>query len=155
MQLFRKNRSFYKVGFSKSICFCKSFKESALMPLYISWFVVAEMGSCRPANQIARHFVVFRPSSFGCTSFLMSRCTRALNGQVNFCGRGAWKMRGHGILEETPAAPFCSGAHLISGNPDAVGVDKRRWGVVQPVGHHTVNVDGEGSNPSAPANFSA
>ena len=25
------------------------------------------------------------------------------------------------------------------------------WGVVQPVGHHTVNVDGEGSNPSAPA----
>src|SRR4029077_18281638 len=26
------------------------------------------------------------------------------------------------------------------------------WGVVQPVGHHTVNVDGEGSNPSAPAN---
>src|ERR1700681_2987200 len=28
-----------------------------------------------------------------------------------------------------------------------------RWGVVQPVGHHTVNVDGEGSNPSAPANF--
>ena len=29
-----------------------------------------------------------------------------------------------------------------------------RWGVVQPVGHHTVNVDGEGSNPSAPANSS-
>ena len=28
-----------------------------------------------------------------------------------------------------------------------------RWGVVQLVGHHTVNVDGEGSNPSAPANF--
>src|SRR4029077_18290636 len=27
------------------------------------------------------------------------------------------------------------------------------WGVVQPVGHHTVNVDGEGSNPSAPANL--
>jgi hypothetical protein len=27
--------------------------------------------------------------------------------------------------------------------------------VVQPVGHHTVNVDGEGSNPSAPANFPA
>jgi hypothetical protein len=29
-----------------------------------------------------------------------------------------------------------------------------RWGVVQPVGHLTVNEDGEGSNPSAPANFS-
>ena len=26
-----------------------------------------------------------------------------------------------------------------------------RWGVVQPVGHLTVNEDGEGSNPSAPA----
>src|SRR5215467_4416617 len=27
------------------------------------------------------------------------------------------------------------------------------WGVVQPVGHLTVNEDGEGSNPSAPANL--
>ena len=27
-----------------------------------------------------------------------------------------------------------------------------RWGVVQLVGHLTVNEDGEGSNPSAPAN---
>ena len=27
------------------------------------------------------------------------------------------------------------------------------WGVVQLVGHLTVNEDGEGSNPSAPANF--
>jgi hypothetical protein len=62
-------------------------------------------------------------------------------------------MRGHGILEEPSAAPFCSGAHPLSGNPDAVGAGERRWGVVQPVGHHTVNVDGEGSNPSAPANF--
>jgi hypothetical protein len=33
-------------------------------------------------------------------------------------------------------------------------VDERRWGVVQPVGHLTVNEDGEGSNPSAPAKFS-
>ena len=31
---------------------------------------------------------------------------------------------------------------------------RARWGVVQPVGHLTVNEDGEGSNPSAPANFS-
>ena len=30
---------------------------------------------------------------------------------------------------------------------------KPRWGVVQLVGHLTVNEDGEGSNPSAPANF--
>jgi hypothetical protein len=28
-----------------------------------------------------------------------------------------------------------------------------RWGVVQLVGHLTVNEDGEGSNPSAPANL--
>jgi hypothetical protein len=26
-----------------------------------------------------------------------------------------------------------------------------RWGVVQPVGHRTVNADGGGSNPPAPA----
>ena len=121
------------------------------MPFYTSWFVVAEMRSCRPADQNARHFVVLRPSSFGWTSFLMSRCTRALNGEINLCGRGAWEMRGRGILEEPRAAPFCSGAHPLSGNPDAVGAGERRWGVVQPVGHHTVNVDGEGSNPSAPA----
>ena len=30
---------------------------------------------------------------------------------------------------------------------------KTRWGVVQLVGHLTVNEDGEGSNPSAPAKF--
>ena len=30
---------------------------------------------------------------------------------------------------------------------------QRRWGVVQSVGHLTVNEDGEGSNPSAPAKF--
>ena len=30
---------------------------------------------------------------------------------------------------------------------------KTRWGVVQLVGHLTVNEDGEGSNPSAPANL--
>jgi hypothetical protein len=34
-----------------------------------------------------------------------------------------------------------------------VGGATSRWGVVQPVGHLTVNEDGEGSNPSAPANF--
>src|SRR5260370_36538044 len=37
--------------------------------------------------------------SFGWTSFLMSRCTRALNGQMNFCRREARDMYGHGILE--------------------------------------------------------
>src|SRR6266436_3657736 len=35
------------------------------------------------------------------------------------------------------------------------GSAARRWGVVQLVGHLTVNEDGEGSNPSAPANLSS
>jgi hypothetical protein len=44
------------------------------------------------------------------------------------------------------ARPAGSGPHRSShANP--------RWGVVQLVGHLTVNEDGEGSNPSAPANF--
>jgi hypothetical protein len=34
-----------------------------------------------------------------------------------------------------------------------VVADAFNWGVVQLVGHLTVNEDGEGSNPSAPANF--
>jgi hypothetical protein len=33
----------------------------------------------------------------------------------------------------------------------ASSLTQYRWGVVQPVGHLTVNEDGEGSNPSAPA----
>src|SRR5215467_7406775 len=39
---------------------------------------------------------------------------------------------------------------MLCSRPPAAGP---RWGVVQPVGHLTVNEDGEGSNPSAPANF--
>jgi hypothetical protein len=33
------------------------------------------------------------------------------------------------------------------------GAKNACWGVVQLVGHLTVNEDGEGSNPSAPAKF--
>src|SRR5712664_3650791 len=40
----------------------------------------------------------------------------------------------------------------IGASPDKSGAKKARWGVVQLVGHLTVNEDGEGSNPSAPAN---
>jgi hypothetical protein len=36
--------------------------------------------------------------------------------------------------------------------PGMLGGINGRWGVVQLVGHLTVNEDGEGSNPSAPAN---
>ena len=41
---------------------------------------------------------------------------------------------------------------LASALPEAAAANFR-WGVVQPVGHLTVNEDGEGSNPSAPANL--
>jgi hypothetical protein len=37
-------------------------------------------------------------------------------------------------------------------SPGQKGAKKACWGVVQLVGHLTVNEDGEGSNPSAPAN---
>ena len=59
---------------------------------------------------------------------------------------------GRAILEKPSAGARYGGAYLLSfdgGRPL-----QPRWGVVQPVGHHTVNVDGEGSNPSAPAKFS-
>src|SRR5208337_349868 len=46
------------------------------------------------------------------------------------------------LLRRSAAAPALPGAAI-----------ERRWGVVQLVGHLTVNEDGEGSNPSAPANF--
>src|SRR6266705_6494535 len=55
-------------------------------------------------------------------------------------------------LRRTPRRSILQRSHPLWGNPDAVGVDKRRWGVVQPVGHLTVNEDGGGSNPPAPAN---
>src|SRR5439155_18724676 len=41
---------------------------------------------------------------------------------------------------------------LYSARSRRPGSVARRWGVVQLVGHLTVNEDGEGSNPSAPAN---
>ncbi len=45
------------------------------------------------------------------------------------------------FLRRSAAAPALPGA-----------ATERLWGVVQLVGHLTVNEDGEGSNPSAPAN---
>src|SRR5579884_4346976 len=56
------------------------------------------------------------------------------------------------------ALAFCSVGRTLSGRDLLVRytVHGRTctlncWGVVQPVGHRTVNADGEGSNPSAPA----
>src|SRR5208282_1920822 len=55
----------------------------------------------------------------------------------------------HAILEFS----FAASTAESNGSGSSRTADKRRWGVVQPVGHLTVNEDGEGSNPSAPANF--
>jgi hypothetical protein len=49
-------------------------------------------------------------------------------------------------------AAFLAETTSASSLPEAVA--NHRWGVVQLVGHLTVNEDGEGSNPSAPANSS-
>jgi hypothetical protein len=54
------------------------------------------------------------------------------------------------ILFGPSAAPSCGGAYL--GSAAKIGL-RRCWGVVQLVGHLTVNEAGEGSNPSAPAKF--
>ena len=54
------------------------------------------------------------------------------------------------ILEE-PFAVSVYGEVYPSAGPHEEA-RKASWGVVQSVGHLTVNEDGEGSNPSAPAN---
>ncbi len=63
-------------------------------------------------------------------------------------GAGSWYLRG------TLRALIAAEPTLMRGSRPA-GVVARRWGVVQLVGHLTVNEDGEGSNPSAPAKFSS
>ena len=50
------------------------------------------------------------------------------------------------------AESFAASAAERCGLGPVPGRHQRRWGVVQPIGHLTVNEDGEGSNPSAPAN---
>ncbi len=57
-------------------------------------------------------------------------------------------------LRSTLGRSFCGGAYLLSAGPGPTEASDTRWGVVQLVGHLTVNEDGEGSNPSAPANSS-
>ena len=58
----------------------------------------------------------------------------------------------HAILKASSVAPVRRSLPFgCCSRPPAAGPC---WGVVQPVGHLTVNEDGEGSNPSAPANFS-
>jgi hypothetical protein len=79
-----------------------------------------------------------------------SQMTRASAETQFFSRRVAESGVGRAILEKPSVAPECGGAYLVC----RLQVGRKcRWGVVQPVGHHTVNVDGEGSNPSAPANF--
>jgi hypothetical protein len=57
-------------------------------------------------------------------------------------------------LRRTLRCPVCGEVYLSDAAFTAAR-GRPRWGVVQPVGHLTVNEDGEGSNPSAPANFSS
>src|SRR5215470_11497369 len=61
-------------------------------------------------------------------------------------------IRSHAILGGYLCRAFAAECtfRMLCSRPSAAGP---RWGVVQPVGHLTVNEDGEGSNPSAPANF--
>ena len=60
-------------------------------------------------------------------------------------------------LISTLGCTRCGGAYPICTcrTPGLAGAGNARWGVFQLVGHLTVNEDGEGSNPSAPAKFSA
>ena len=60
---------------------------------------------------------------------------------------------GRGNLELPSAALFAAEPTLFRTGLTSRGSAARRWGVVQLVGHLTVNEDGEGSNPSAPANL--
>jgi hypothetical protein len=60
-----------------------------------------------------------------------------------FFGKTTCRTRRRVILEGLFAVDFaCGGAYPVG-----------CWGVVQSVGHLTVNEDGGGSNPPAPANF--
>src|SRR5438128_2623492 len=56
-------------------------------------------------------------------------------------------------LRSTLRRSLCGEVYLSGRCFDGRDAADPRWGVVQPVGHLTVNEDGEGSNPSAPANF--
>src|SRR5213595_38 len=74
---------------------------------------------------------------------------------LHFCP-GHLPRAGSWYLRESHRRSFCGGAYLswVTVLRQAKPVAKTaRWGVVQLVGHLTVNEDGEGSNPSAPANF--
>ncbi len=67
--------------------------------------------------------------------------------------RRARLARSRAILE-VPFAALLRRSLPGSVRPERVRVRDSCWGVVQLVGHLTVNEDGEGSNPSAPANLS-
>ena len=85
-------------------------------------------------------------------------CDARTNGEVqrffqNIFDRGIRQRHCRGILESTLRRSHCGGAYSLLRGSRPPGSAARRWGVVQLVGHLTVNEDGEGSNPSAPANF--
>src|SRR5579859_614910 len=77
-----------------------------------------------------------------CESFISDSSDAERTQRMRFFGKRSHGRRSRAILEGLSAiARACGGAYPVS-----------CWGVVQSVGHLTVNEDGGGSNPPAPAN---
>ena len=107
----------------------------------------------RSKGEIYRSYLLLlpHPSTIG-------ECDAWANGEVqkNFhfiFDLGICQGQGRDILEIPSAALYHGGAYSLQRGSGQPGSAARRWGVVQLVGHLTVNEDGEGSNPSAPAKF--
>ncbi len=86
-------------------------------------------------------------------SLMQERIEKFKHFFTNIFDEGICQGQGRGILEIPSAALIASEPTLFRVAPASRGSAARRWGVVQLVGHLTVNEDGEGSNPSAPAKF--
>jgi hypothetical protein len=118
------------------------FHRAALIPIWIP----------SSPNPSARAISVLVP-------FTAGGAYRRQKGTVFFL-EGHCRAMGSCYLRKTRRRAALGEAYLFLRDRIAVSArggcragDERRWGVVQPVGHLTVNEDGEGSNPSAPANF--
>jgi hypothetical protein len=86
------------------------------------------------------------------TSVMLERIEKFKHFFTTFLAGGIRQGQGRGILECTLRHAYCGGVYSLPRGSRQPGSAARRWGVVQLVGHLTVNEDGEGSNPSAPAN---
>src|SRR5579859_527563 len=78
-----------------------------------------------------------------CKSFIFDSSDVERTRRMQFFGKRSHGRRSRAILEGfSVTARACGGAYPVN-----------CWGVVQSVGHLTVNEDGGGSNPPAPANL--